>query len=67
MRIGTYGYLSIGSTDTATYKINVNGNSFFNGVLNHNTQYYGGGADFACNKFNLWGQTRNTRFIKCRC
>jgi hypothetical protein len=62
MRIGNNGNVSIGTTDTASYKLNVNGNSFFNGVMNFNTAYNGGGAEFACNKINVWGTGGNYGF-----
>ena len=56
------GNVGIGTNDPLTYKLNVNGNSFFNNVMNFNTQYNGGGADFACNKINLWGTGGNYGF-----
>jgi hypothetical protein len=56
------GNVAIGTTDPGTYKLNVNGNSFFNNVMNFNTQYNGGGADFPCNKINLWGTGGNYGF-----
>jgi hypothetical protein len=56
------GNVGIGTTDPGTYKLNVNGNSFFNNVMNFNTQYNGGGADFPCNKINLWGDGGNYGF-----
>ena len=56
------GNVSIGTSDTATYKLVVNGSSFFNGVMNFNTLFNGGGANFACNKINLWGNAGNYGF-----
>ena len=61
LRIGGNGNVSIGTTDTATYKLNVNGNSFFNGVLNHNTRYRAD-DNFPCNKMNLWGSSGSYGF-----
>ena len=61
MVIGSNGNVSIGTTDFATYKLNVNGNSFFNGVLNHNTRYRPD-DNFACNKINFWGTGGNYGF-----
>jgi hypothetical protein len=62
MIIGANGNVSIGSTDLATYKLLVAGNSFFDGVMNFNTVYNGGGADYPCNKINLWGTGGNYGF-----
>ena len=56
------GNVGIGTNDPGTYKLNVNGKSFFNDVMNFNTTYNGGGADFACNKINLYGNGGNYGF-----
>jgi hypothetical protein len=61
MVIGNNGNVSIGTTDVVTYKIYVNGNTFFNGVLNHNTRYRPD-DNFPCNKMNLWGSGGNYGF-----
>jgi hypothetical protein len=56
------GNVGIGTNDPSTYKLYVNGKSFFNDVMNFNTTYNGGGADFACNKINLYGNGGNYGF-----
>ena len=48
------GNIGIGTTVPGTYKLNVNGNTFNNGVLGFNSQLNGSGASFPCNKINLW-------------
>ena len=56
MRIGNNGNVAIGTTDTATYKLNLNGSQFVNNQLVFNNGYKGGGgADYACNKIYLYG------------
>ncbi len=58
IRGGTY----ITGETVMTGPITANGLLTANGRINFNTNYYGGGADFACNKINLWGTGGNYGF-----
>ena len=66
--VNILGNLGVGVSDTTTYKVNIGGTTNISGLLtangriNFNTEYYGGGADFACNKINLWGSGGNYGF-----
>jgi hypothetical protein len=52
--VGSTGNIGIGTTDPPGYKLNVNGTTFFNGRISHNTRYRPD-DNFPCNKMNLWG------------
>jgi hypothetical protein len=54
--------VGIGTTDPAGYKLNVNGNTFNNGTLGFNGSYNGGGANYPCNKINLWNASASTQY-----
>jgi hypothetical protein len=51
------GNVAIGTTDTSTYKLRVEGgNIYTTNPIYFNNNYYGGGADVACNKISMFGQ-----------
>ena len=53
MRIASNGNVGIGTTDTATYKLNVNGSQFINNQLKFSDRYTDL-DNFPCNKITLW-------------
>ena len=53
MRIASGGNVAIGTTDTATYKLNVNGSQFINNQLKFSDRYTDL-DNFPCNKITLW-------------
>ena len=48
------GNVGVGTNDPGTYKLYVNGTTFFNGRISNNTRYRPD-DNFPCNKMNLWG------------
>jgi hypothetical protein len=53
MRIASGGNVAIGTTDTATYKLNINGSQFINNQLKFSDRYTDL-DNFPCNKITLW-------------
>jgi len=62
MRIATNGNVGIGTTDPGTYKLNVNGDTFVNNFLGFSALYNGAGANFPCNKINLYDATTTKQY-----
>jgi hypothetical protein len=62
MRITTNGNVGIGAVNPGLYKLFITGNTFSNGTLGFNADYNGSGANYACNKLNLWNASGASQY-----